>query len=154
MASRSRGSLRAAYQARDSALFTVRSETDLISLSHNGLHTLCRTFVDPQFSAISSLYDQVQLTGIQVKLNVTGVTTGEPGVASSVPMVIAWDRDAQIDSSNKYEDIVNYSSARTYQLGNLTSGKIISSSLYPTTMGEKSEMWSTDRIMTYRKGGR
>lgn len=57
MASRSRGSLRAAYQARDSALFTVRSETDLISLSHNGLHTLCRTFVDPQFSAISSLYD-------------------------------------------------------------------------------------------------
>lgn len=37
-------------------------------------------------------------------------------------------------------------------MGNLTSGKIITASLYPSTMGEKSEMWSTDRIMGFRKG--
>lgn len=67
-------------------------------------------------------------------------------------MVVAWDRDAEISSDITYDDIVNYSSARTFQLGNLTSGKIISSSLYPTTMGEKSEMWSTDKVMGFRKG--
>lgn len=151
MASRSRGSVRAAYQARDSALFTIRSESNIDNLDINQASVLARTFVDPQFSAVASLYDQVQLTGVQVKLNITGVTTGEAGVASSVPMVVAWDRDSQVAKDLTYDDVVNYSSARTYQLGNLTSGKIISSTLYPTTMGEKSEMWSTDKIMNIRK---
>lgn len=32
-------------------------------------------------------------------------------------------------------------------MGNLTSGRVLSANLYPTTMGEKSEMWSTDKLM-------
>lgn len=63
-------------------------------------------------------------------------------------MVVGWDRDAQVPDKLPYASLVDYSSARTYQLGDLTSGRIISSSLYPTTIGEKSEMWSTDRIMS------
>lgn len=47
-------------------------------------------------------------------MNITGVTTGKAGDASSVPMVIAWDRDAEIRTDLEYDDVVNYSSARTY----------------------------------------
>lgn len=59
MTGRSRGSLRAAYQARDSALFTIRSESPMDDVGIKDLHVLSRSFIDPQFSAIAALYDQV-----------------------------------------------------------------------------------------------
>lgn len=57
VASRARGSTRAAYQARDSAAFTVRSESDIDNEGGASVHILARTMIDQQFAAIAALYD-------------------------------------------------------------------------------------------------
>lgn len=150
-----RGNMRAAAQQRDCADFVIKVQVPCsiaFKDSSYGTGQLClwpTLGQASQYRQLAAIFDQVTMKGARVTLtpNTVWATTGKTAV-----MVFNWDRNGCLDASNawvspSYDQITSYSSAKMYNVGDLSVPRNYYMSIYPSNMEERIQYVSTDFII-------
>lgn len=95
------------------------------------------------------IFDQVTLKGARVTLtpNTVWATTGRTAV-----MVFNWDRNGCLNAAGDwtvptFDQITSYSSAKMYNVGDLSVPRNYYMSVYPSAMQERIQYVSTDFLL-------